>query len=184
MKRAWPAAILGVLALSLLTVACGGDDEETPPTTGTATTPGTATATATGTTGTPRPGQPSLDGEEVEHLVNDLVQKVTFGDETVEETVPDLVVRTAGDPDAGRGFRTVALFKDGTWQVTIYMRIREEGAPPDTFLDMQADFYYDEKAEKLTGANGRGQFALTGKNPCSPKEIESGDCELDEPAFP
>ena len=50
--------------------------------------------------------------------------------------------------------------------------------------DLRADFYYDEETEEITGANGRGQFALTGENPCSPEEIESGECNLDEPAFP
>jgi hypothetical protein len=196
MKRAWVAIGAGMLALCVLAVACGDEEEEGLP--GTATPAGTATpeTAVASPVGTPRPGQPSLGGEEVEHLVNDLVREVTFGDETVEEPIPDLIVRTAAEPGVGRGYRTVALFRDGRWRVTIYMRLRApsgtpSGTPSETpsetpspFLDLRADFYYDEETEEITGANGRGQFALTGKNPCSPEEIESGDCNLDEPAFP
>lgn len=186
MKRVWLVIGLGVLAVCLLAAACGEEEEDaataTPAATGT---PATAVASPIGT---PWPGQPSLSGEEVEHLVNELVRKVTFGDETVEETIPDLIVRTAAEPGVGRGYRTVALFKDGRWQITIYMRLRDPSATPSPtpslYLDLRADFYYDEETEEITGANGRGQFALTGKNPCSPEEIESGECDLDEPAFP
>ncbi len=194
MKRAWLVIGLGVLAFCVLAVACGDEEEDASPTPATSATPaGTATpGTAVASpAGTPRPGQPSLSGEEVEHLVNDLVREVTFGDETVEEPIPDLIVRTAAEPGVGRGYRTVALFKEGRWQVSIHMRLSDpsatpSGTPPATPepLDLRADFYYDEETGEITGANGRGQFALTGENPCSPEEIESGECNLDEPAFP
>ena len=103
MKRAWLVIGLGLLALCVLPIACGDDEDEASPTPAGTTTPATAVASPAGT---PRPGQPSLSGEEVEHLVNDLVREVTFGDETVEEPIPDLIVRTAAEPGEMVGERS------------------------------------------------------------------------------
>jgi len=191
MNRAFLPASLSVLSLCLLAAsACGMQDTGTSasPTAaaaGPATTVPAPTATSPARTPSgPISGAPTVSGEEVEKQTNTAVRRVTFADGTTyEETVPKLVFRTAADPGDGYGYRVVAEWLgSGRWLVSIQMQIsRRSTTPPSSFI-IRADLYYNEESGEMTAANGRAEFALTGKNPCSAAEIESGTCRLDEPA--
>jgi hypothetical protein len=114
------------------------------------------------------------------------VRTVTWEDGTTyEETISDLVFRTAGKPDAGHGHRVVASWLDGArWQVTIFMRVVDRSTEPETVTDLQAEFYYDEEKEDFTAANGRALFALTGRDPCTSGQPEPDYCPLDKEVRP
>jgi hypothetical protein len=128
----------------------------------------------------------SSRGEEVETLANTVVRTVTWEDGTTyEETISDLVFRTAGKPDAGHGHRVVASWLGDTrWQVTIFMRVVDRSVEPAVTLDLQAEFYYDEEKDDFTAANGRALFALTGRDPCTSGQPEPDYCPLDKEVRP
>jgi hypothetical protein len=73
---------------------------------------------------------------------------------------------------------------DTSWQVIIYMRVVDRSTEPETVTDLTGQFYYDEESEEFTAANGRGLFALTGKNPCLSDQPEPEFCPLDEEVSP
>jgi len=193
MNRILTVAQLVAVCFSLLLVAaCGGGEEQT------AATP--TGAVSEGTPASPQPTSPSDEvtplpvtatnisarGAEVESLANTVVQHVTWEDGTTyEETISDLVFRTAGKPDAGHGHRVVARWLgDTSWQVIIYMRVVDRSTDPETVTDLVGEFYYDEEKDEFTAANGRGVFALTGRDPCLSDQPEPGYCPLDEEVIP
>jgi len=189
MNRTLMAAKLGAICLCVaMAVGCGGDEEDTTATPTAMTpqaTPGSPEPTTPGPGGSPTiPAMTDISkrGEEVETLTNTVLQKVTWEDDaTYEETIPDLVFRTAGKPDAGHGHRVVARWLGDTrWQVVIYMRVVDRSTEPETITDLAGEFYYDEETEEFTAANGRGLFALTGKDPCPPGQVEPDYCPLDK----
>ncbi len=186
MNRAFLLLSLGVLSLCLLAAsACVTHDTDTSATSEPATTVPESTATSPARTpGTPIIGAPTVSGEEVERQANTAVRRVTLEDgTTVEETIPKLVFRTAANPGDGYGYRVVAEWLgSGTWLVSIEMQISRRSTTPPSSFNVRADLYYDEKSGEMTAANGRANFALTGKNPCSAAEIEAGTCRLDDPA--
>lgn len=181
-----------IAACSCLLVAAGCAAEEE--------TAATPTAVSQATPTTPQPGSPtpegtpltvtagdiSMRGDKVETVANTTVLQVEWEDgATYVETIPDLIFRTAARPDAGRGYRTVARWLgDNRWQVTIFMRVVDRSTEPQTVLDLQAEFYYDEGKNEFTAANGRGEFALSGQNPCPSPETESEYCPLDKEIQP
>ncbi|MDP2950031.1 MAG: hypothetical protein Q8P22_10890 [Chloroflexota bacterium] len=188
MNRAFLPARLGVLSLCLLAAsACVTDDTDTSATSGPATTVPEATVTSPARIpGAPVTGAPTVPGEEVERQANTAVRRVTWEDgTTVEETIPKLVFRTAANPGDGYGYRVVAEWLgSGRWLVSIEMQISRRSTTPPSLFTVRADLYYHEESGEMTAANGRAKFALTGKNPCSTAEIESGTCRLDDPAQP
>jgi len=128
----------------------------------------------------------SSRGEEIETLANNVARKITWEDGTTyEATIPDLVFRTAGMPDAGHGHRVVAAWLDNArWQVTISMRVTDHSVEPATSIDLQAEFYYDENKDEFTAANGRALFALTGRDSCTSDQPEPDYCPLDKEVSP
>ncbi len=186
MNRLLLLTCIGWLCLCLLAASGCDTEEEGLPATPTATVPeGTAPAQSATPT---RPAATGIAarGEEVERLANTAVQRVTWEDGTTyEEPIADLVFRTAGVPDAGRGYRTVARWLgDDKWQVTIAMRVVDRSAQPPTSLDLQGEFYYDDDTGDFTAANGRAEFALTGRNPCPSPDVQSDLCPLDKEVLP
>jgi len=152
-------------------------------------TPASPQPTSPGPDGTPiTPGATdiSLRGEKVETLANTVVRRVTWEDGTThEETISDLVFRTAGKPDAGHGHRVVARWLgDASWQVSISMRVVDRSTEPPTETDLQAEFYYDEEKDEFTAANGRALFALTGRNSCTSDQPQPDYCPLDKEVRP
>jgi len=124
----------------------------------------------------------SKRGEDIETLANTVVQQVTWEDGTTyEESISDLVFRTAGKPDAGHGHRVVARWLGDTrWQLIIYMRVVDRSTEPDTVTDLTGEFYYDEEKDEFTAANGRALFALTGGDPCPSGQPDPDYCPLDK----
>ena len=139
-----------------------------------------------GTPTTPAGTDIRLRGENIETVANTVVRQVTWEDGTTyEETIPDLVFRTAGEPDAGQGYRVVARWLgDADWQVSISMRVVDHSTEPATETDLQAEFYYDEDKDEFAAANGRALFALTGLDSCTLDEPEPEYCPLDEEVSP
>jgi hypothetical protein len=189
MNRTLMAAKIGAICLCVvMAVGCGGGEEDTtatPTATAPQATPGSPEPTTAGPDGTPTiPAMSDIGkrAEEVETLANTVLQQVTWEDGTTyEEIIPDLVLRTAGKPDAGHGYRVVARWLGDTrWLVTIYMRLVDRSTEPETITDLAGEFYYDEETEDFTAANGRGLFALTGKDPCPPGQAEPDYCPLDK----
>jgi hypothetical protein len=185
-------AKLGAICLCVvMAAACGGDEGDiaaTPTATAPQATPASPEPTSPGPEGTPI--TPATDistrGEQIETLANTVLQQVTWEDGTTyEETISDLVFRTAGKPDAGHGHRVVARWLgDTSWQVIIYMRVVDRSTEPQTVTDLTGEFYYGEESAEFTAANGRGLFALTGKNPCLSDQPEPEYCPLDEEVSP
>jgi len=182
----WTFALAQLAAICLcLAMAVGCEGEETST---------TATPSATSPEATPASPHPvspsptdiSSRGEEVETLANTVARKITWEDGTTyEATIPDLVFRTAGMPDAGYGHRVVASWlDDARWQVTISMRVTDHSVEPATSIDLQAEFYYDEEKNEFTAANGRALFALTGQDPCESDQPEPDYCPLDKEVSP
>ncbi|MGQ9572863.1 MAG: hypothetical protein ACUVX1_02810 [Chloroflexota bacterium] len=191
MKRVLLAALSGAICLGLLlTMACGGEDEETtgtPTPTATVATPGSPTpASPAGTPITPGTSGISARGEEVERIANSVVREVEWEDGSTQEgSISDLVFRSAGKPKAGHGHRVVARWLGDTrWQVTIYMRVVDRSTEPATVTDLVAEFYYDENEDEFTAANGRAVLALTGRDPCAPGQEDPDYCPLDEEITP
>jgi hypothetical protein len=180
MNRTLMVAKLGAVCLCLvLAAACGADEKDI-----------AATPTAT-TPASPEPATPgvtdiSTRGEDIETLANTVVQQVTWEDGiTYEETISDLVFRTAGKPDAGHGHRVVARWLGDTrWQVTIFMRVVDRSTEPETVTDLTGEFYYEEERDEFSAANGRALFALTGENPCLSGETQPDYCPLDKEISP
>jgi len=173
-------AQLGAVCFCLLLVAACATQEEDIAVTPTATTP-------EATPGSPEPTTPgvtdiSTRGENIETLANTVVQQVTWEDGTThEESISDLVFRTAGKPDAGHGQWVVARWLGDTrWQVTIFMRVVDRSTEPETITDLTGEFYYDEEKDEFTAANGRALLALTGRNPCPSGEPDPDYCPLDK----
>lgn len=119
-------------------------------------------------------------------MADTAVQRVTWADDTVyEETLPTLILRTLGQPDAPHGRRVVARWLEGLrWQVTIFTRLEDRSTDPPTVTDLRAEFYYDEASGVFEGANGRGYFALTGSDPCASEEPPADICPLDKEIGP
>jgi len=186
MNRAFLLVSLGVLSLCLLAASACGTQDTTTSASPTATVPESTATSPARTPGTPIIGAPTVPGEEVERQANTAVRRVTLEDgTTVEETIPKLVFRTAANPGDGYGYRVVAdWLGSGRWLVSIQMQISRRSTTPPSSFNVRADLYYDEKSGEMTAANGRANFALTGKNPCSTAEIEAGTCQLDDPAQP
>ena len=178
-------ALLLFLGIAVAAVACGSDSDETSPSPTSAA--GTAAATASQTPASVPPGSDlSQRGEEVEKVADASVQRVTWADGTVyEETLPTLILRTLGQPDAPSGRRVVARWLEGErWQVTIFTRIEDRSTDPPTVTDLRAEFYYDEGSKTFEPANGRGYFALKGSDPCASDEPPDDLCPLDKEIVP
>jgi hypothetical protein len=181
-------AQLGAVCLCLLLAsACAAEENiaTTPTATPSEATPGSpqpASPTLADTPFTPGATDIQSRGEEVETLANNAVRRVTWEDGTTyEESISDLVFRTAGKPDAGHGQRVVARWLgDGGWQVTIFMRVVDRSTEPETVTDLQAEFHYDEEKDEFTAANGRALFALTGRDSCISDQPEPDYCPLDK----
>jgi len=189
MNRPLMVAQLGAVCFCLLlAVACAAQQEDSA-VTPTATTPGSPQPTSPGPGGTPATvvaSDISLRGEKVESLANTVARRITWEDGTTyEETISDLVFRTAGKPDAGHGHRVVARWLGDTrWQVTIFMRVVDRSTEPDTVTDLTGEFYYDEERDEFTAANGRALLALTGRNSCTSDQPEPDYCPLDKEIRP
>ena len=171
----------GILALA---VACGSDGDETPPTSTAAT---SAVAEGSEVPGTPQPrSELSIRGENVEKVANTSPQQVTWADGTeYEETIPALMLRSIGRPDAPSGRRVLARWlEDEHWLVTIFMRIEDRTTDPTTVIDLRGELYYDEASETFEPANGRASFALTGTDPCPASEPDPDLCPLDKEIVP
>lgn len=193
MKRIFALAQLAAICLCLaMAVGCEGEETPTaatPSATAPTAAPGSPQPASPGPEGTPATAGPtdiSSRGEEIETLANTVARQVTWEDGTTyEATIPDLVFRTAGMPDAGHGHRVVAAWLgDARWQVTIYMRVTDHSVEPANSIDLQAEFYYDEEKEEFTAANGRALFALTGQDPCASDQPEPDYCPLDKEVRP
>jgi len=193
MKRIFALAQLAAICLCLA-MAVGCEEEETsttatPSATAPEATPESPQPASPGPEGTPATAGPtdiSSRGAEIETLANSVARKITWEDGTTyEATIPDLVFRTAGMPDAGHGHRVVAAWlDDARWQVGISMRVTDHSVDPATSVDLQAEFYYDEEKDEFTPANGRALFALTGQDPCESDQPEPDYCPLDKEVSP
>jgi hypothetical protein len=128
----------------------------------------------------------SSRGEKVERVANSEPRRVTWEDGTTyEESMSDLVFRTAVKPDASHGQRVVARWLgDASWQVTIFMRVVDRSTEPPTETNLVGEFYYDEEKDEFTAANGRALFALTGQDPCTSDQPELDYCPLDNEIHP
>jgi len=178
-------ALLLFLGIAVAAVACGSDNDKASP----SSTPAAGTSTATGSEtpgATPPRSALSPRGEEVERVADSAVQRVTWADGTVyEETIPTLIMRTLGQPDAPHGRRVLASWlEDDRWLVTIFTHIEDRSTDPPTVTDLLAEFYYDEGTGEFEAANGRGSFALTGRDPCASDEPSSDLCPLDKEIVP
>jgi hypothetical protein len=173
-------ALLLVLGIAIVLVGCGSNGDEATPTSASAT-PAAVTRSQTPSTVSPR-SELSLRGEAVEKVADSTVQQVTWADGKVyEETLPELILRTVDRPDAPHGRRVVARWlEDERWQVTIFLRIEDRSTDPPTVIDLCAEFYYDEGSEIFEAANGRGSFALTGRDPCASGSPPADLCPLDK----
>jgi hypothetical protein len=179
MNRTLIVAALGTICLCVAMAAGCAEEEADIAATPTPTTPEATRASPQ----PPTPGATDISkrGEEIETLANTALQQVTWEDGTTyEESISDLVFRTAGKPDAGHGHRVVARWlADTSWQVTIFMRVVDRSTDPETVTDLTGEFYYDEEKDEFTAANGRGLLALTGRNPCTGAQPEPDYCPLD-----
>jgi len=193
MNRTFVVAQIAAICLCVvMAVGCGEEETHiaaTPSATAPAATPGSPQPASPSPGNTPATaGATSISsrGEEVETLANTVVRTVTWEDGTTyEETISDLVFRTADKPDAGHGHRVVASWLDGArWQVTIFMRVVDRSTEPETVTDLRAEFYYDEEKDDFTAANGRALFALTGRDPCTSGQPEPDYCPLDKEVRP
>ena len=177
--------LLLALGIAVLAVACGSDSDETSPS---STSPsGTLTATGSQTPSTAPPrSDVSVRGEEVERVADTAVQHVTWADgNSYEETLPTLILRTLGQPDAPHGRRVVARWLgEERWQVTIFTHLEDRSTDPPTVTDLRAEFYYDEGSKEFEAANGRASFALTGRDPCASDEPPADLCPLDKEINP
>ena len=184
------AELSAVCFCLLVTAACAGQEEDMAPTPTGAVSESTPAQPASpspgGTPATAESTNISSRGEEIETLANNVARKITWEDGTTyEATIPDLVFRTAGMPDAGHGHRVVAAWlDDARWQVGISMRVTDHSVDPATSVDLQAEFYYDEEKDEFTAANGRAVFALTGQDPCESDQPEPDYCPLDKEVSP
>ena len=172
-------ALLLALGIAVMAVGCGSDGDEASPTS----VPATSTAAGTPGSGfTPSSrSELSLRGEDVERVADSTVQKVTWPDGTVyEETIPTLMLRTIGRPDASHGRRVVARWlEDERWQVTIFLHMEDRSTDPKTVIDLVAEFSHDEGSGVFEPANGRAIFAFTGRDPCASDEPPADICPLD-----
>ena len=176
--------LLLALGIAIVAVACGSDGDDTLPTS-TPATPAT-TGSPTSPAGPSARSDLSLRGENVEKVAGTAVQRVTWADGTVyEETIPTLLLRTIGRPDAPYGRRVVsAWLGDDRWQVTIFMHIEDRSTDPPTVTDLLGELYYDEVANTFEAANGRAYFAFTGRDPCASDEPPDDLCPLDKEIVP
>ena len=175
--------LLLLSGLFAVAVACGSDGDETPSTSA----PATSAAAGSQVPGTALPRSDlSLRGENVEKVADTAVQHVTWDDGTAyEETIPTLILRTIGQPDAPHGRRVVsAWLGDDRWQVTIFVHIEDRSTDPPTVTDLLGELYYDEVANTFEPANGRASFALTGRDPCDSDEPPADLCPLDKEIKP
>ncbi|MCJ7510813.1 MAG: hypothetical protein MUP14_08005 [Dehalococcoidia bacterium] len=193
MKRTFALAQIAAMCLCVaIAVGCGEEETPiaaTPSATAPEATPGSpqpASPRPAGTPATAGPTDISSRGDEVETLANTVAQKVTWEDgATYEAPIPDLVFRTAGMPNAGRGHRVEAIWlEDGKWQVIISMRVTDHWVDPVISVDLRAEFYYDEEKAEFTAANGRALFALTGRDSCTSDQPEPDYCPLDKEVGP
>ncbi len=169
------------MGIAVLAVGCGSGGGSTSPT-ATASAPATSAAgSQTPATSVPR-SELSLRGEAVERVADTTAQRVTWADGTVyEDTLPILILRTLGTPDAPSGRRVVAgWLEDDRWQVTIYIRLEDQSTDPPTITDLRGEFYYSESSGTFEAANGRAAFALTGRDPCASGQPASDLCPLDK----
>jgi hypothetical protein len=175
--------LLVLSAILVVAVACGSDGDGTPSTPASAT-PGADGSQVPGTT-LPR-SDLSLRGENVEKVADTTIQRVTWADGTVyEETIPALMLRSAGRPDAPHGRRVVSVWLgDDRWQVTIFVHLEDRSTDPPTVIDLRGELYYEEGSEKFEAANGRAAFALTGRDPCASDEPPADLCPLDKEIVP
>jgi hypothetical protein len=176
-------ALVLLSGMLTLAIACGSDSDGVPSTPA----PGTPAVVGSGTPGTPFPrSELSLRGEAVEKVADTEAQRVTWDDGTeYEETIPTLILRTIGDPDAPHGRRVVAAWLgDDRWQVTIFIHIEDRTTDPPTVTDLRGEFFYDEGSKEFEAANGRASFALTGKDPCPADSPDSNLCPLDKEVVP
>jgi hypothetical protein len=176
-------ALLLFSGVLLLAVACGSDDEGASP----SPTPTAPSVAVSETPVTPASQSPlSLRGEEAERVADSEVQRVTWDDGTqYEETLPTLMLRTIGRPDASHGRRVVATWLGDTrWQVTIYTHMEDRTTDPPMVTDLRGEFFYDEASKKFEAANGRAAFALTGRDPCPPDDPDPNLCPLDKEIVP
>jgi len=172
--------LLLTLGIAVAAVGCGSNGDKTSSTV----IPGTSTAPAGSETpaGTVQRSELSLRGEEVERVADTAVQHVTWADgNSYDETLPTLILRTLGQPDAPHGRRVVARWLEGQrWQVTIFTHLEDRSTDPPTVTDLVAEFYYDEGSKTFEAANGRGSFALTGRDPCASDKPSADLCPLDK----
>jgi len=176
------AALLLVLGMAIVAAGCGSNGGET----GSTSTPATP-VTGSETPGTPLPRSDlSLRGENVEKVADSAVQHVTWADGTTyDETIPALILRSAGRPGAPHGRRVVsAWLGDDRWQVTIFVHIEDRSTDPPTVIDLRAELYYDETSNTFEAANGRASFALTGRDPCPADKPSADLCPLDKEIVP
>lgn len=171
-------ALLLMLGITIVAAGCGSNGDEASPTPAPAT---PAAGSETPSTPSPR-SELSLRGEKVEKIADTAVQRVTWADGTVyEETIPALMLRTAGRPDAPHGRRVVSTWlEDQRWQVTIYVHIEDRSTDPPTVIDLRGELYYDEASETFEPANGRAFFAFTGRDPCISDQPSADLCPLDK----
>ena len=179
--KQWIVALLVTLGVVLLATGCGSDSDQASPTA----TPATPTASAVSQgspTGSPVRSDISKRGEDVERVADTVAQRVTWADGTVyEETIWTLILRTLGQPDASHGRRVVARWLDDErWQVTIYIHMEDRSTDPPTVTDLRGEFSYDEVSGTFEAANGRGSFALTGRDPCTGDNPSADLCPLDK----
>ena len=176
-------ALLLISSIFVVAVACGSDGDETPSTSASAT-PAAAGSQVPGTA-LPR-SDISLRGENVEKVADTAVQRVTWADGTVyEETIPALMLRSAGRPDAPHGRRVVsAWLGDDRWQVTIFVHLEDRSTDPPTVIDLRGELFYDESSDTFEPANGRASFALTGRDLCASDEPPDDLCPLDKEIKP
>lgn len=173
-------ALLVALGVAVLAAGCASGGDEVSPT------PAPATPTPTVGSQAPPTAAPrselSQRGEKVEEVADSAVQRVTWADGTVyQESIPQLMVRTLGRPDAPHGRRVVARWLgDNRWQVTIFLRMEDRSTTPPTVIDLRADFYYDEGSGVFEAANGRAYFSLTGRDPCAFDQPPADLCPLDK----
>ena len=183
--KQWIVALLVTLGVVLLAAGCGSDGDQTSPTAAPATP--TALAVSQGSpTSSPVRSDISRRGEDVEKVADTVAQRVTWADGTVfEETIWTLMLRTLGRPDASHGRRVVARWlEDDRWQVTLLLHMEDRSTDPPTVTALRGEFYYDEVSGAFEAANGRGSFALTGRDPCASDKPPADLCPLDKEINP
>jgi hypothetical protein len=174
-------ALLVALGVAVLAAGCGSDSDQASPTAAPAT-PTPPVESQGSPTGSPVRSDLSLRGENVEKVADNAVQQVTWADGTkYEETIPTLMLRTLGQPDAPQGRRVVARWlEDDRWQVTVFIHLEDRSTDPPTVTDLRGEFYYSEGSGTFEAANGRASFALTGRDPCASDHPAADLCLLDK----